>query len=236
MSHYVFSDIHGNGILWDKIKDFLKPEDEVYFLGDAIDRGPDGWHILKEMLADNRFHMLLGNHEDMMYHSILKESGTIENDYVSPGEYKNIWFYNGGAPTYEAIKNDDTYLINKIMKQVKALPQIIETPDFVFTHAGFTPEREVDYLWDRKHFYQAEPNYSKFIIHGHTPSEYIKKELRNFNIFCDYDNEQKLITYDLQDGIIFYGNYKIGVDCGTAKNKFISLLNLDTLEIIKFEE
>ena len=42
MSVYAFSDLHGNGILWDKIKSFLGEDDKAYFLGDACDRGPDG--------------------------------------------------------------------------------------------------------------------------------------------------------------------------------------------------
>ena len=54
MSIYAFADLHGNGLLWDKIKAFLKPEDRAYFLGDAIDRGPDGWRIMNEIIADER--------------------------------------------------------------------------------------------------------------------------------------------------------------------------------------
>ena len=33
------SDLHGNGELWDKIKDFLQPGDILFMLGDAGDRG-----------------------------------------------------------------------------------------------------------------------------------------------------------------------------------------------------
>ena len=47
MSVYALADLHGNGTIYNKIKNFLKPNDTVYFLGDAIDRGPDGWTILK---------------------------------------------------------------------------------------------------------------------------------------------------------------------------------------------
>ena len=40
--HYVTTDLHGNGLLWRKIKEKLNIDDTLYFLGDAIDRGPDG--------------------------------------------------------------------------------------------------------------------------------------------------------------------------------------------------
>ena len=60
MSFYVCSDLHGEGKLWYKIKEFLKPTDNLICLGDCIDRGPDGWRILKEMLLDERVHLLKG--------------------------------------------------------------------------------------------------------------------------------------------------------------------------------
>ena len=50
MSVYALSDLHGNLNIWKKIKEFLKPEDKVYFLGDAADRGDYGWEIIKEII------------------------------------------------------------------------------------------------------------------------------------------------------------------------------------------
>lgn len=40
MAVYALSDLHGYLDLYKQIKEFLKPEDKVYFLGDAGDRGP----------------------------------------------------------------------------------------------------------------------------------------------------------------------------------------------------
>ena len=42
MATYACSDLHGNWELWAEIKKFLKPDDTLYYLGDATDRGPDG--------------------------------------------------------------------------------------------------------------------------------------------------------------------------------------------------
>ena len=44
MANYVCSDLHGYLELYKKIKSFIKPEDTVFFLGDAGDRlnGVDG--------------------------------------------------------------------------------------------------------------------------------------------------------------------------------------------------
>ena len=39
MANYVCSDLHGYLELYKKIKNFIKPEDTIFFLGDAGDRG-----------------------------------------------------------------------------------------------------------------------------------------------------------------------------------------------------
>ena len=50
MSTWCFSDIHGQRELFDQVMAEIGSDDTVYFLGDAIDRGPDGWNILKELM------------------------------------------------------------------------------------------------------------------------------------------------------------------------------------------
>ena len=51
MRVFVFSDIHGQRVLFDKIMNRIGPNDKAFFLGDAIDRGPEGWQIFKELMA-----------------------------------------------------------------------------------------------------------------------------------------------------------------------------------------
>ena len=65
MSVYACADLHGCYWAWEKIKKILQPYDILYFLGDANDRGEDGWQIIKELLDDNRVIYLIGNHECM---------------------------------------------------------------------------------------------------------------------------------------------------------------------------
>ena len=66
MARYVFSDLHAQTNLWEQIKNYIKEDDELFFLGDAVDRGPGGITILQEILADPRITMLRGNHEDFI--------------------------------------------------------------------------------------------------------------------------------------------------------------------------
>ena len=66
MATYVISDVHGMGEKFDALLKILSSADTVYVLGDVIDRGPDGIRILQTIMHDQRFKMILGNHEHMM--------------------------------------------------------------------------------------------------------------------------------------------------------------------------
>lgn len=55
MSVYAVSDLHGMYELYQKISNFLKPEDKVYCLGDCGDRGPQPWETIKAVASDPRF-------------------------------------------------------------------------------------------------------------------------------------------------------------------------------------
>ena len=48
MGVYAISDLHGNYELWTKVKEWLKPSDKLFCLGDNIDRGNDGIKIVQE--------------------------------------------------------------------------------------------------------------------------------------------------------------------------------------------
>lgn len=70
MSVLAWADLHGRMDIFLKGLTYLKPEDKVYFLGDAADRGPNGWEIIKAIIEDPRFIYIKGNHEDLMIKAI----------------------------------------------------------------------------------------------------------------------------------------------------------------------
>ena len=86
MAKYAFTDIHGNYNLWLAIKNYCKEDDEIFFLGDAIDRGPDGIKIMQELFKDKRVTYIIGNHEDMF----LDYVKNIDDDFCS--EFGTIAF------------------------------------------------------------------------------------------------------------------------------------------------
>ena len=65
---YVISDLHSHFNVFEKFLKDINPEDKVYFLGDAIDKGPDGLKVLEYIMKNNnQIQMVIGNHELMMY-------------------------------------------------------------------------------------------------------------------------------------------------------------------------
>ena len=70
MAHDIFaySDVHGMYALHRAIMDYCHeqdPEAMILYLGDACDRGPDGYKIMHELLDNPQVLYLKGNHEDM---------------------------------------------------------------------------------------------------------------------------------------------------------------------------
>lgn len=94
MMHYVCADIHGN---WEKYQAMLtglplNPEDKLYILGDAIDRGADGIPILQDIRERGNISFFVGNHEMLMLGCL----------YCNIEEWMDLWLENGGQKTAEA--------------------------------------------------------------------------------------------------------------------------------------
>lgn len=62
---YVCSDIHGCIEPFDAFLDTLMPDDTVYVIGDAINRG-GGLAVMRTIMQRANIHMLMGNHELLM--------------------------------------------------------------------------------------------------------------------------------------------------------------------------
>ena len=222
MSTYCCSDIHGVYKLYEKIKDFIGPEDKVYFLGDAVDRGPEPWKCFKSIYYDPQFIFLKGNHEDMLAKSI--------DDYSKYGYFCGDNFYlhvrNGGKSTCEQWEADGANLTwcRKIMGLQKTVTYYRKDGKIVvMSHAGFTPGAKFcDFIWDRQHINDAfdiKEFPDVYVIHGHTPWCYI----------AGVDDETEPYIYSYASG------HKIDVDCGSFWTNTIALLDLDTFEPIYFK-
>lgn len=231
MAVYACADLHGMMELYKQIKAFLKPDDIVYFLGDAGDRGPEPWEIIKTIYTDPQFIYLKGNHEDMLVgamHDFLVDESYDENFYILR--------QNGGGPTFESWQTEspDNQLKWKI--RLDKLPIYAEYINkdgllIMMTHAGFTPyyDSENNFyrpndskcIWDRNHFYhEAWPKEAKniIVVHGHTPTLLLAEALN-------------LPNEEVEPGAIWYANnHKVDIDNGCFFTGCTCLLNLDTFD------
>lgn len=115
---YACSDIHGNLDRYNKVIQKITSDDELYILGDAIDRGEYGLEILKDILSRDNVHFIMGNHEYMMLNVLL----LLLSDSLSVEDFKNsedfrTWVdpRNGGGVTYVKLSSLEPNVISDIL-------------------------------------------------------------------------------------------------------------------------
>ena len=122
----------------------------IIFGGDAIDRGPDGYNIMKQLLDDSHVTYLMGNHEDMFTRAAreIKQMFNFENtdrDRVKTvlSACKNFDYkyaaiqdslYNGGISTLVDWIMDGMPM--DLIERIEKLPRTISIDNRDFCHSG----------------------------------------------------------------------------------------------------
>jgi len=187
---YVISDLHGCYDLWRRmlLTIDLKESDELYVLGDVIDRGDEPVKLLFDMMERANVFPLLGNHEFGFWECIasMPLGATIDNFMTFLDEKGlmnlSIMIYDGGRVTLEQyfkLSKENRAIIQDYFGEFMLYYELtVNKKEFVLTHSGlmnFSPEKDIsvyeteDYLFDRpdfgKKFYK-----DKTIIFGHSPT------------------------------------------------------------------
>ena len=183
MSVYAVSDLHGQYETFirglDKIG--FSDNDELYVIGDAIDRGPDGIKLLKHIKKQKNMELLLGNHELMMLGAVDPNGKKKCN-----GEFSDLWlYYNGGQATYEkygklSVKERQSLLLwlNRcyVIKTIEAGGRKI-----CLTHSYYCTELE------NKEYYESDRDLAWDIVWRSMFRD--DEDTRGGNIYTDYDYE-----------------------------------------------
>jgi len=171
---YVIGDIHGCLYMLKRLMDKIQwdpAKDELIFVGDYIDRGPDPKgvidYIISLMGKSSKIQCLIGNHE------------VIFLDYIK-GKDRRLFLMNGGMNTLESyafhlVETEDDLLPPAHKEFFGSLKYVIELEEYYIVHAGFRPgvpldEQDPDDLvWIRDPFIYSTYDFGKKVIFGHTP-------------------------------------------------------------------
>ncbi len=190
MSTYVLSDIHGRMKTLERLLDraSLTEDDELYILGDMVDRGPDSVGVLKLCRSLPNTTVLLGNHEGLML-----------DFYAHPNNAMAIlnWVINGGAATakgLEALKAEERQdLLDWVRSLRRWVVKTVGERTYILVHAGVMsaslPEDARDHIeealsaqdpddliWVREGYLDCptglvdEEGKGPIIVAGHTPT------------------------------------------------------------------
>jgi serine/threonine protein phosphatase 1 len=212
---FAISDIHGCASTFQKlVKEViqLQQSDNLYLIGDYIDRGNDSKGVVDFILQlqeeGHHLFLLRGNHEQIMM------------DSVNDTETYDLWIQNGGDQTLQSfgIKSyKDLPLTYRLFfeKTVRCLTY----EKFVIVHAGlnFSNENifedEQAMLWVREMRIDRQKLGDRVILHGHTPKplDFIlsqnKQDAINIDGGCVYKASNgygHLVAYDLTEGKFLY--------------------------------
>lgn len=162
-------DVHGHyqGLLALLDAIALTSDDQIYFLGDLIDRGPNSAAVVN-FVYENQFPCLLGNHEQMLLDAF---PGTFIDQSAL-----QAWLYSGGQTTVASYQTESNHLLLKHLEWIRSLPLFLDLGDIWLAHAGVHPDLPLaqqsphEYCWIRDEFHSMRRPYfeDKLIITGHT--------------------------------------------------------------------
>jgi serine/threonine protein phosphatase 1 len=163
---FVIGDVHGHYDALSALFEAIAPnsEDEVYFLGDLIDRGQQSAQVV-EFVMKNGYNCILGNHEFML----LNVLGTGK---IVPEAFQ-AWLNNGG---YATVTSYGHQIPQEHIDWLRTLPLYLDLGNFWLVHAGIHPQMPIEdqtsaqFCWIRDEFHSMSVPYfeDKLIITGHT--------------------------------------------------------------------
>ncbi len=198
----------------------LKKRDQLFILGDLIDRGPYSYLVLDKVwqLIDRGYQIfpLRGNHEQLFLNFNRENASKLHT--FATRQYATHLIDSDGA------------LNSDVDKFFGNLPFYYETDIAFLVHAGFDTrlknpfEGWKDMLWVREFRYHEKKLKNKMIIHGHVPKELsvITENIQNGSKNINLDNGC------IRAGAPGYGKL---VCFNLDTNEIISQKNVDLLAV-----
>lgn len=203
------SDIHGCYQTFNKLlqKIELTRDDQLFILGDMIDRGPYSLMVVQriwKLLGDGyQVYPLRGNHEQLFLN-------------YNRENWRRLHLFAERQNAGHLLKNDGE-LFPSVDHFFGILPFYYETEKAFLVHAGFDTAQKSplnfwkDMIWIREFRYDEKKYKNKQIIHGHVPVEYsaIKNSIQigarnicidNACVRAEFPGFGRLVCLDMDSG------------------------------------
>lgn len=193
---YVVGDIHGRADLLAALHARIMADAAltppgvrrlVVYLGDYVDRGLHSREVIDMLISGplpgfDSVH-LRGNH-DHEFRAFLDDPHR-SAAWLRYGGDATVYSYGVRVPA-DAPAQDRLFVMRDLLRAavppahvafLDGLPLVYELGDYLFVHAGVDPEKAldrqsaVDLLWIREEFLEADCDFGKVIVHGHSVSE-----------------------------------------------------------------
>lgn len=231
---YVISDIHGCYEEYMKLLEKIQfsQEDELYVLGDVVDRGPEPIKVLQDMMLRPNVYPILGNHDYMALKVLKKLNVEIKEDNVDNHlagddlmDYL-YWMQDGGntmSEKFRKLSPEEKEEILEYLQDFSVCEEVfVGDKRFILVHAdlhGFEEDKDLDdYALGDFIFHRAEYGKRYFkdentvVVTGHTPTVSIREdkmplvyqENGHLAIDCGCVYGERLAVYCLDDGRVEY--------------------------------
>lgn len=182
MARWIIPDIHGCAMTMKTLlENMLKvtKDDELFFLGDYIDRGPASKDVIDYLmnLQENgwNIHCLKGNHEDYC----VKAWEADQKWHLFKPDVQKAWENVGAKETFASFGvKRPREIPQKYIDWMRDLLYYYELEDYILVHAGLNfkiknPfEDKHSMIWVRDFKVDFEKTNGRRIIHGHLPEDY----------------------------------------------------------------
>ena len=225
---YVMSDLHGRYEQYRRMLETIgfSDEDELYILGDVVDRGPRPIEILTDMSMRANVYPILGNHDYVAAYLLGRLSAEITEENAEThltGEDLSAlagWLTDGGETTLAGFRRLTPEAREGILEYLEEFTPYEELTvggqRFVLVHSGLPDFHPARPLWDYdpRELITAPTDYTRryfpdcYLVTGHVPTGLIEPGY---------------------GGRIWQGNGHIALDCGNGHGGVLGCLRLEDM-------
>lgn len=195
MKDWVIPDVHAcANTLMEMIETHIQPtsDDNIYLLGDYIDRGPNGKAVIDYLIQLKKdgvkLRCLMGNHEEYCIKAARAEKERSSFfGFKSKNKVLEDWLRHGAKETLDSFKVQKMNEFPEYyLDWMRKLEMYVELDNFLLVHAGFNFDKDDIFsderamLWVREYKVDLNKTKQKKVIHGHVPVslDFIELQLR----------------------------------------------------------